>query len=322
MLIKNVENWMERESAVTPENQYHSRRDILKSMGLGGIGVAALTSGAGLLGGASAAQAAVRPLQYADGGFRLEDDLTPHSAVTGYNNFYEFGTGKEDPARYASALTTEPWTLRVEGECDGTGTYDLEDLIPFNQLQERIYRMRCVEAWSMVIPWVGVPLGDIVRRLQPTSKAKYVYFETALRRGEMPGVRRAVLDWPYKEGLRLDEALNDLAFLAVGLYGETLPNQNGAPLRLVTPWKYGFKGIKSIVTIRFVEDMPMTSWVDSAAQEYGFYANVNPNVDHPRWSQGTERRIGEFRRRKTLMYNGYGAQVAHLYDGMDLRKNY
>ena len=250
----------------------------------------------------------------------LDESLTPYEDVTGYNNFYEFGTGKEDPARNAHTLVTRPWTIAVEGEVARPAEYALDDLLAPHTAEDRIYRLRWVEAWSMVIPWTGIPLADVIRRLEPTSKAQYVEFTTLLDREQMPGQRRRVLDWPYVEGLRMDEALNPLTLLATGVYGRDLPNQNGAPLRLVVPWKYGFKSIKSIVKIRFVEDMPATSWAVSAPREYGFYANVNPEVDHPRWSQGRERRLGEFRRRPTLMFNGYGEQVADMYAGLDLTR--
>ncbi|MGB5304547.1 MAG: protein-methionine-sulfoxide reductase catalytic subunit MsrP [Gemmatimonadota bacterium] len=250
----------------------------------------------------------------------LDESLTPYVDVTGYNNFYEFGTGKEDPARNAHTLVTRPWTVEVGGEVARPAVYDLDDLLAPHTAEDRIYRLRCVEAWSMVIPWTGIVLADLIRRLEPTSKARFVEFTTLKDPDQMPGQRRRVLDWPYVEGLRLDEAMNPLALLATGVYGADLPNQNGAPLRLVVPWKYGFKSIKSIVKIRFVEKMPATSWAVSAPREYGFYANVNPEVDHPRWSQARERRLGEFRRRPTLAFNGYGEQVANLYAGMDLRR--
>jgi sulfoxide reductase catalytic subunit YedY len=250
----------------------------------------------------------------------LDESLTPYEDVTGYNNFYEFGTGKEDPARYAHTLVTRPWTVEVDGEVARPAVYDLDDLLAPHTTEDRIYRLRCVEAWSMVIPWTGIPLADVIRRLEPTGKARFVEFTTLKDPEQMPGQRRRVLDWPYVEGLRLDEALNPLTLLATGVYGADLPNQNGAPLRLVVPWKYGFKSIKSIVKIRFTEEMPATSWAVSAPREYGFYANVNPEVDHPRWSQARERRLGEFRRRPTLAFNGYGEQVADLYAGLDLRR--
>jgi sulfoxide reductase catalytic subunit YedY len=229
---------------------------------------------------------------------------------------------KGDPARYAYTLKPRPWSIVVEGECGKPGTYNIEDIVQWFPLEERIYRMRCVEAWSMVIPWVGFPLSDMVKRFEPTSKAKFVEFKTLVDLRQMPGQSEPNLQWPYTEGLRMDEALHPLALMAVGLYGEVLPNQNGAPIRLVVPWKYGFKGIKSIVRMRFVEKQPTNTWQLTRASEYGFYANVNPDVDHPRWSQKTERRIGELFKRKTLPFNGYADQVASLYAGMDLRKNY
>lgn len=254
--------------------------------------------------------------------YDTDEKPTSYKAVTTYNNFYEFGTGKDDPARNAHTLITDPWTIQVDGHVEKPGAYSLDDLISPHTLQERVYRMRCVEAWSMVIPWVGVPLGDIIARLEPTSKAKYIRFETLEDRKQMPGQKRRVINWPYVEGLRMDEAMNPLTLMAVGLYGQELPKQNGAPIRLVVPWKYGFKGIKSIVRISFTDRKPRNSWQQLAPNEYGFYANVNPNVDHPRWSQANERRIGEFRRRETLMFNGYGEEVAELYAGMNLKKHY
>jgi len=254
-------------------------------------------------------------------------DEKPNSLmdVTTYNNYYEFGTAKDDPFRNAQQLDPRPWSITVDGHAEKTGTFYFEDFIKPFDLEERIYRMRCVEAWSMVIPWVGVSLADVVRHHQPTSKAKYVAFQTLHDPVRMPGQRRRVLDWPYREGLTIAEATNPLAILAVGVFGESIPNQNGAPIRLVVPWKYGFKGIKSIVRISFTEKRPPVSWNISAPHEYGFYANVNPEVDHPRWSQASERAIGGglFAPRKpTLMFNGYGEHVAHLYSGLDLRKNY
>ncbi len=253
-------------------------------------------------------------------GFRTEEKLTSYRDATRYNNFYEFGTDKSDPAKYSKNFKTEPWSVVVEGEVAKPGRVPLETLLAPHTLEERIYRMRCVEAWSMVIPWVGIPLAAILKQFEPTSKAKYVAFETLNDPKQMPGVRRSVLDWPYQEGLRIDEATHPLTILAVGMYGESLPNQNGAPLRLVVPWKYGFKGIKSIVKIRLQETQPATSWNDSAAREYGFFANVNPDHDHPRWSQARERRIGSFGKQRTLPFNGYGDQVASLYSGMDLHR--
>jgi methionine sulfoxide reductase catalytic subunit len=256
-----------------------------------------------------------------------QDALTPLDDVTSYNNFYEFGTDKGDPKQNSGSFKPRPWTVKVDGFCEKPGTYSVEQLAPANEREERVYRMRCVEAWSMVIPWNGVPLRKIIARAQPTSRAKFVAFETVMRPAEMPGQRGPVLDWPYVEGLRMDEAMNDLTLIATGLYGKDLLNQSGAPLRLVVPWKYGFKGIKSIVKISFVENMPKTTWNIMAPQEYGFYANVNPTVDHPRWSQARERRIGggllaQLRQQPTLMFNGYGDKVAGMYAGMDLKKWY
>ena len=251
--------------------------------------------------------------------------LTPYEDVTTYNNFYEFGTGKDDPARNAHTLKTRPWTITVSGECEKPGMLDIEDILTGFTQEERIYHFRCVEAWAMVIPWVGFPLGDLLKKFQPTSKAKYVVFETLLDKKQMPGQKRAIFDWPYTEGLRMDEAMHPLTILSTGLYGEFLPNQNGAPIRLVVPWKYGFKSIKSIVRIHFSETIPQTTWSDMAPDEYGFYSNVNPQVDHPRWSQKYHRLIGEglfSKKHKTKMFNGYADQVASLYSGMDLKKNY
>lgn len=252
----------------------------------------------------------------------ISEELTSHKDITHYNNFYEFGTDKYSPANRAQALTTDPWSVTISGEVERPGTYTLEDILKPHDLEERVYRLRCVEGWSMVIPWVGFSLGDLIKRFKPTSKAKYVKFTTLYRPEEMKGQKRRVLKWPFVEGLRMDEAMNPLTLLAVGMYGEVMPKQNGAPIRLVVPWKYGFKSIKSIVNISFVERQPVSSWEDSIPQEYGFYSNVNPGVDHPRWSQKRERRIGEFFKRKTLMFNGYEEQVAHLYRGMDLKKYY
>jgi sulfoxide reductase catalytic subunit YedY len=250
------------------------------------------------------------------------DPLTPFDDITTYNNYYELGVDKSDPADHADTLRLRPWTIQCDGELARPVTLDLDKLLSWFPLEERIYRMRCVEAWSMVIPWLGFPLAALIAKLEPTSRAKYVAFTTLLDPEQLPGQRTSVLDWPYVEGLRIDEATHPLALFAVGLYGKTLLGQNGAPLRLVVPWKYGFKGIKSIVKISFSERRPVTTWNAAAAGEYGFYANVNPEVDHPRWSQRTERRIGELSRRITLPYNGYGEEVASLYRGLDLRKNF
>jgi sulfoxide reductase catalytic subunit YedY len=256
------------------------------------------------------------------GQYRLEEKMTSFKDAASYNNFYEFSTGKEDIARLSRNFRTRPWTVSVEGHVKRPKTYDIDDLIKLFPLEERVYRFRCVEAWSMVLPWIGFPLADLIKMVEPLSKAEYVEFTTLYNPEMMPGQRSRILDWPYVEGLRIDEASHPLAFIAVGMYDEVLPNQNGAPIRLVVPWKYGFKSIKSIVRIRFLEHRPTTSWVKAIPREYGFYANVNPEVDHPRWSQARERRLGEFRKQKTKIFNGYADQVAHLYAGMDLRKFY
>ena len=306
-----------RESEVTEERLYLNRRQFIQraatlgaSLGLAAAASPLISCGTDLdaAGDASAGRSA------------QQEKLTPYEDVTTYNNFYEFGTGKGDPAKHAHTLVTRPWTISVEGECNKPGVYDIDDILKRYPAEERIYRLRCVEAWSMVIPWLGFPLADFITDLEPTSHAKFVEFTTLYDPGQMPGQRRPVLDWPYVEGLRMDEAMHPLTVLAVGLYGKTLPNQNGAPLRLVVPWKYGFKSIKSIVSMRFVREQPISTWMRAAPREYGFYSNVNPEVDHPRWSQKRERRIGELRRRPTQLFNGYAEQVAHLYAGMDLRR--
>lgn len=252
--------------------------------------------------------------------FDTSEDKTSFDKITNYNNYYEFGTDKYSPAKNAQALTTDPWSLRIEGEVEKAGNLHFEDILKKYTLEERIYRLRCVERWSMVIPWIGFPLAELIKHAKPTSKAKYIKFETLERPSEMVGQRRGVLPWPYVEGLRIDEAMNPLTIMAVGLYGEMIPKQNGAPIRLVVPWKYGFKSIKSVVKMTFTEKEPVSSWTQAAPNEYGFYSNVNPKVDHPRWSQKKERRIGDFLKRKTLPFNGYGEQVASLYTGMDLKK--
>jgi sulfoxide reductase catalytic subunit YedY len=297
---------------ITPPEIYRERRRFMQGMGVLAAGAA--------LGITPDAQAGTRLAGVRNSAYTLNEEKTPYKAVTTYNNFYEFGTGKSDPADNAGSLRTRPWTVTVEGEVGKPGVYDIDSLLKLAPLEERVYRMRCVEGWSMVIPWVGFPLSELIRRVAPTGNAKYVEFVTLNDPGQMPGQRSGVLDWPYVEGLRMDEAMHPLAILAVGLYGEVLPNQNGAPVRLVVPWKYGFKSAKSIARIRFVEKQPLTAWMRAAPREYGFYSNVNPQVDHPRWSQAKERRIGEFFKRDTLMFNGYGAQVAQLYRGMDLQK--
>jgi len=299
---------------ITPLDVYLDRRRLLAGLAGGMLGLAAPTA-------LRASQ-----LRYTKNTrFSTSEAANSLEDITTYNNFYEFGTSKEDPARLAGSFRPAPWSVTIAGEAEVTGKFTLEDILKPHALEERIYRLRCVEAWSMVVPWLGIPLGDLLKRFKPTSRAKYVAFKTVMRPSEMPGQRYPVLEWPYVEGLRIDEAMHPLTILAVGLYGQPLPNQNGAPLRLVVPWKYGFKSIKSIVEIRFTERQPPTSWNISAPGEYGFYANVNPEVDHPRWSQAKERRIGGgvfSARQPTLMFNGYAEQVTGLYRGMDLGKNY
>ncbi len=308
-----------RPSEITDRAVYQERRRLLRAAG-------ALAAGAVLLplSGQRPARAGTgRKLEgVRKGPFGTDEEITDYEAATSYNNFYEFGADKGDPARHAGSLRTQPWSVSIEGEVEKPGVYALEDLLRPHPLEERIYRLRCVEGWSMVIPWVGFPLGDLLKRFAPTSRAKFVEFTTLYDPEQMPGQRRRVLPWPYTEGLRIDEAMHPLTILAAGMYGEILPNQNGAPLRLVVPWKYGFKSIKSIVKIRLTEQQPATAWNRAAPGEYGFYSNVNPEVNHPRWSQKRERRIGEFFKRETLPFNGYAEQVAHLYAGMDLRKFY
>jgi sulfoxide reductase catalytic subunit YedY len=321
MLIRTTPQHPIPASEITPETLYRNRRAFLREAGLAGIalaGVPGLARAADRLRGTALQDSLGAVTQ----GEELRKELTPWVDVTGYNNFYEFGTDKEDPAANARNFRTRPWTVKVEGMVKKPADYQLEDFIKPHKLEDRIYRMRCVEAWSMVIPWQGFPMADFIRRVEPMPSAKYVEFTSLNDARQMPGVRFPVLDWPYVEGLRLDEAMHPLTLMVTGVYGKTLPNQNGAPLRFVAPWKYGFKGGKSIVKIRFTDQEPRTAWNKAAPHEYGFYANVNPEVDHPRWSQATERRIGELRRRRTLMFNGYADQVARLYAGMDLRKQY
>ena len=317
MLIRTVNASDVKPSEITSPSLFFNRRGFLAAAGAAGLGV---------IGGSGMGEAAVLTNGKLDdvkpGPFGTAEEVTPLDKVNSYNNFYEFGIDKAEPQRNSRFFKTRPWTIEVGGAAAKPGTIDLDELVKPHALEERVYRMRCVEAWSMVIPWVGIPLGDVLKRFEPTANAKFVAFETLFDPKQMPGQNRSVLDWPYVEGLRIDEAMHPLAILAVGLYGQSLPNPNGAPVRLVVPWKYGFKGIKSIVRITFQEKMPPTSWNISAPNEYGFYSNVNPKVDHPRWSQATERRIGEFFRRETLPFNGYAEQVASLYDGMDLKKNF
>jgi methionine sulfoxide reductase catalytic subunit len=313
------QSWNCRASEITPEGVYVRRREFLSLGAAGALGMAGAAMAFSCKASAKENPNAGLPIAKR-GAFATDEKQTPFDDVTTYNNYYEFGTDKGDPAANAGPFRTRPWTIAVEGEIKKPQTLEIDELTRSFSLEERIYRMRCVEAWSMVIPWVGFSLGDLIKRLEPTSKAKYVAFTSRLDPSQMPGQRRTVLDWPYVEGLRLDEAMHPLAIFAVGLYGRVLPNQNGAPLRLVVPWKYGFKGIKAIVKMSFVEHEPPTTWHKMASGEYGFYANVNPEVDHPRWSQAKERRIGELTKRKTLPFNGYAEQVAGLYAGMDLRK--
>ena len=304
-------------SEITDEAIYKQRRQFI---GMAAAGTLLLSGGMLLPGMEARARQHNRSLgKLIKSPYSSDESQNSYEDVTTYNNFYEFGTDKADPARHAHRMKTDPWSVLVDGEVGKPGRYSLEDIIRPHALEERIYRLRCVEAWSMVIPWVGFPLGDLLKRFEPTSRAKFVEFTTLYDPEQMPGQRRQVLSWPYREGLRMDEAMHPLTLMAVGLYGEVLPNQNGAPLRLVVPWKYGFKSIKSIVRIRLTENEPRTSWNRAAPHEYGFYANVNPAVSHPRWSQARERRIGEFLKRKTAAFNGYGEQVAHLYNGMNLK---
>ena len=325
MLIKRPDDI--QPSEITPRATFLDRRRFMRDTA--SIATAAALGGLALLGARVASALASDPdatgqkLEgVVESAWRTDEELTPYSDITSYNNFYEFGTDKRDPARHAGNFTPMPWKVQVLGECDKPGEYDYDDIVKPHRLEERIYRLRCVEAWSMVIPWVGIPLADVLARFAPTSKAKYVAFRTVLRPEEMRGQTRPILDWPYVEGLRIDEAMHPLTLLAVGLYGEAMPNQNGAPIRLVVPWKYGFKSIKSIVAIEFTEEQPPTTWNLAAPREYGFYSNVNPEVSHPRWSQKRERRIGELFKRETLMFNGYADDVAGLYAGMDLAANY
>ena len=340
-------------SEITPEPHYNSRREFIKNAGLFALTAGSIGAGLTLLTGRGRPkQAAVKPLA-APAPSRLPANAvspeagkvvavpeadpwqslkrtelaggeaeTKFESASTYNNYYEFGTDKSDPAENAQNFKPRPWTVAIEGECAKPRVVDIDSLIKWAPLEERVYRMRCVEAWSMVIPWVGFPLSVILDRVQPNSKARYVAFRTLMDTEQMPGEKRRILQWPYSEGLRMDEAVHPLTMLAVGIYGRVLPNQNGAPLRLVVPWKYGFKGIKAIVKIKLMENQPLASWNQNAPEEYGFYANVNPAVDHPRWSQATERRIGEWSRRATLPFNGYAEQVAGLYRGMDLRANF
>jgi len=319
MLIRTPSPHDPLPSEITPQRIAVNRRAALAGLGWAAASPLAWAQGGGKLPKLPATRSAL------PGAFVM-DKPTRYADATSYNNFYEFGTDKSDPAERAHTLKTRPWTVAIEGECAKPGRYDLDALLKLGAMEERLYRLRCVEGWSMVIPWTGYSLAELLKRAEPTSKAKFVEFTTLADRAQMPGLRAGVLDWPYVEGLRIDEAMHPLALLAFGMYGELLPSQNGAPLRLVLPWKYGFKSAKSLVRIRFVEKQPRSSWEQAAPQEYGFYSNVNPGVPHPRWSQATERRIGEdglfARKRPTLMFNGYEPQVGQLYAGMDLKRYY
>ncbi|MFW2403165.1 MAG: protein-methionine-sulfoxide reductase catalytic subunit MsrP [Gammaproteobacteria bacterium] len=312
MLIKRPSDI--KSSDITPEEHFVNRRNFIRTSSL---------AGAGMLIGTACSDNRSEAAPASSG----EAELVPNSLsdITQYNNFYEFGLDKGDPAKYAKGFKSRPWSVKIDGEAEVTGTFDYDDIVGPHTIEERIYRLRCVEAWSMIVPWNGIPLGDLLKRFKPNSRAKYVAFETVVRPSEMPGQRRGVLDFPYVEGLTIEEAMHPLTLMVTGLYGKDLPNQNGAPLRLMVPWKYGFKSIKSIVRISFTEKMPPTTWSLAAPSEYGFYANVNPEVDHPRWSQATERVIGSGlfgKRQPTLMFNGYADQVASLYSGLDLRRNF
>ena len=327
MLIKKRTSLDIPSSEITPKKLYFDRRKFITGAAAAGAAAVAGSLGAELISPGQTVSADegrlpyTTKLQYTKSDLSTHGEaLTPYKDITTYNNFYEFGTDKADPSENAGTLRPSPWSVEIGGLCHKPQKLDVESIIKLHPLEERIYRMRCVEGWSMVIPWIGLPLSAVINAAEPKPKAKYVAFQTLYDPKQMPGQRRDVLQWPYVEGLRMDEAMNKLTILAVGLYGETLPKQDGAPIRLVVPWKYGFKGIKSIVKISFVENQPPTTWNIAAPNEYGFYSNVNPHVDHPRWSQAKERRIGEFFKRDTLMFNGYGDFVADMYKGMDLRK--
>lgn len=320
MLIKKPNEI--KSSEITSKTLYLNRRQFILAASATAITAGAALSGVDALFSPAPVFAGEKLSNVGKSSYSTTEKQNSFKDITNYNNFYELGTDKEDPAANAKYLITRPWTVAVEGEVKKPKTYDIDQLTKVAPLEERVYRLRCVEAWSMVIPWVGFPLSSLVKLAEPTGNAKFIQFVTLQDPKRLPGQKYNVLEWPYVEGLRMDEAMHPLTIFSVGLYGEVLPAQNGAPIRLVVPWKYGFKSIKSIVKIRFVEKAPPTSWNIAAPQEYGFFSNVNPEVDHPRWSQATERRIGEFLRRKTLMFNGYGDQVASLYSGMDLKKYY
>ena len=318
MLIKIKDSSSLRDYDVTDESIYYERRQFINTSAK--YAATGLLASYGVL--PSVANASIDFSTINKSPYKVQDKLTSLKSITSYNNFYELGSGKKDPKLNAHLLKTEPWSITVEGHCKKPGTYALEDFINPQILEERIYKLRCVEAWSMVIPWVGIEVGKVLKKFEPNSNAKFVEFESIHDPENLPGQKRRVLRWPYTEGLRIDEAMHPLAIFAVGLYGKELPNQNGAPLRLVVPWKYGFKSIKSIVKVRFIESQAKSAWNQSAPSEYGFYSNVNPNVDHPRWSQKKERRIGDFLKRKTMPFNGYADQVSGLYQGMDLKKHF
>jgi sulfoxide reductase catalytic subunit YedY len=326
MLIKKPADILSSE--ITPQKLYQSRREFIRAAGAvagAAVGIGVLTKGAAVLHAVQpAAHGKKWPVVKPNPQFSNTNGEVKNSweQITTYNNYYEFGTDKDQPAELSRNFKTDGWLVEVGGECAKKGKYSIDDILKGETIEERVYRHRCVEAWSMVIPWNGIPLANFIKRMEPTGKAKYVKFTTALDRKQMPGIRSEVLDWPYVEGLRMDEAMHPLALLCFGMYGEDLPNQDGAPLRIVVPWKYGFKSAKAIVRVRFTDKQPVNSWNLSAPREYGFYSNVNPNVDHPRWSQAKERRLGEFYKRPTLMFNGYGDQVASLYTGMDLKKDF
>ena len=323
MLIKSHSKDLPRGSDITPQRVYEERRQFIARMALGAVAGSALWEMANRA--AFAQEGAQKLVAKPNPALSVLEKQTPFKDASSYNNFYEFGTDKDEPAHTAHTLKTRPWTVTIDGEVKKPVTLDIDSLLKLAPLEERVYRLRCVEGWSMVIPWVGYSLSNLIKQVEPTSNAKFIEFTSLADRKQMPGVNSRVLNWPYVEGLRIDEAMHPLALLGLGMYGQVLPNQNGAPVRLVVPWKYGFKSAKSIVRIRFVKDMPRTAWNVSAPSEYGFYSNVNPEVDHPRWSQASERRIGEDgffqKKRKTLMFNGY-SDVASLYAGMDLKKNF
>ena len=320
MLIKKAADI--RSSEITPKSLYLNRRKFLANAALAGAAAAMGVGVKEVISPSTTAFAGNKIEGLKKSPFSTSETVTPYKDVTHYNNYYEFGTEKTDPAEEAKDFRPRPWTVKIDGLVEKKQDLDIDSIIKMAPAEERIYRHRCVEAWSIVVPWIGFSLSELIKRVNPTSKAQYIEFTTLLDPARMPGQRRQVLDWPYKEGLRMDEAMNPLALLCFGMYGEELPNQDGAPLRIVLPWKYGFKSAKAIVRIHFTDKQPLNTWNVMAPNEYGFYANVNPNVDHPRWSQAKERRLGEFFKRPTLMFNGYGDQVASMYNGMDLKKNY